>query len=115
MPEKDRERQEYVNDEDRETLEHEEAVYRRVGSCDGVAECINVSREATLLTFQERGDLEYYVESDPEVDRCREAEWILFIIKMVFHFHDSKFLVDNMALRSILVADDLSLRMVNVA
>ena len=106
---------EYVNDENRETLEHEEAVYQRVGSCDRLAECINVSREGILLTYHERGDLKCYVESGPEVDRCREVEWILFIIKTVFHFHDSKVLVDNTVLRSILVADDLSLRMFDFA
>ncbi|KAL8967441.1 MAG: hypothetical protein Q9197_005428 [Variospora fuerteventurae] len=113
MPEEYREDQEYVSEGNRQMLEAEKAVYLRVGPCDGIAECINISKDGILLALYERGDLESYVESEVEVDQTRKARWILSIIKTILHFHNAKVLVDDMALRNIVVADDLSLRMID--
>ncbi|KAI4206668.1 MAG: hypothetical protein LQ346_000960 [Caloplaca aetnensis] len=113
MPEADREDEEYINEVNCAMLETEKAVYRRVGRCGGIAECINISKEGILLALYEQGDLERYVEVEAEVDRTRKAEWILSIIKATLHFHNAKILVDDMALRNILIADDLSLRMID--
>ncbi len=113
MPEEHRENQEYVNDVNRGMLESEKAVYLRVGRCDGIAECINISEDGIRLALYKRGDLEAYIESEAAVDRSRKAGWILSIIKTILHFHSSKVLVDDMALRNILVADDLSLKMID--
>ena len=65
------------------------------------------------LFFYQRGDLETYIESEPEVDRSRKAGWILTLMETILHFYRSKVLVDDMALRNILVADDLSLKMID--
>ena len=105
--------EEYVNEINREMLESEKAVSTRVGRCDGIAECIDISKDGILLALFERGDLESYVESEVEVDRSRKARWILSIIKTILHFHNAKVLVDDMALRNILIADDLSLKMID--
>ena len=70
-------------------------------------------RRCLLLALYERGDLERYVERELEVDRSRKAEWILSMIRTILHFHNAKVLVDDMALRNILVADDLSLKMID--
>lgn len=49
--------QDYVNYTNRKTLEHEKAVYRRVGQCRGIAQCIELSEEGILLEYLRRGDL----------------------------------------------------------
>lgn len=108
-----REDEEYVNEVNREVLESEKAIYLRVGRCDGIAECINISKDGILLALYERGDLESYIEGEIEVDRFRKAGWILSIIQTILHFHNAKVLVDDMALRNILITDDLSLRMID--
>ena len=113
LPEEHREDQEYVNDGNCLTVELEKAVYLRVGPCDGVAECINVSADGIRLALYKRGDLEAYIKSEAEVDLARKAGWILTIIKTILHFHRSKVLIDDMALRNILVADDLSLKLID--
>ena len=113
MPEEYREDEEYINEVNREMLESEKAVYLRVGRCDGIAECINISKDGILLALYERGDLESYIEGETEVDPSRKAGWILSIIKTILHFHNAKVLVDDIALRNILVADDLSLKMID--
>ena len=94
-------------------LESEKAVYLRVGRCDGIAECISISEDGIRLALYQRGDLETYINSEAEVDRSRKAGWILSIIKTILHFHRSKVLVDDLELRNILVADDLSLKMID--
>ncbi|MCJ1436414.1 hypothetical protein MMC27_005793 [Xylographa pallens] len=111
--EEDRGDQEYVNKVNCGVLEWEKAVYLRVGRCDGIAECINISADGIRLALYKRGDLETYIKSEAGVDRPRKAGWILTLIKAILHFHSSNVLVDDMALRNILVADDLSLKMID--
>ncbi len=113
VPDGHRADQEYVNDVNRKMLESEKAVYLRLGCCDGIAECINTSEDGIRLARYKRGDLEAYIEKEAAINRSRQAGWILSIIKTVLHFHSSKVLVDDMALRNILVADDLSLKMID--
>ena len=108
-----REDEEYVNQGNREIFESEKAVYLRVGRFDGIAEYINISKDGILFTLYERGDLESYNKREVEVDGSRKAGWILSIIKTTLHFHNAKVLVDDMALRNILIADDLSLKMID--
>ncbi|MCJ1396304.1 hypothetical protein MMC18_009193 [Xylographa bjoerkii] len=113
MHEEHRENQEYVNDVNRMMLEWEKAVYLRVGRSDGIAECVNISADGIRLALYKRGDLETYIKSEAGVDRSRKAGWILTLIKTILHFHSSKVLVDDIALRNILVADDLSLKLID--
>ena len=105
--------QEYVNSTNRATLEHEKAVYRRVGQCHGIARCIQLSEEGILLEHLGRGDLESYLEQEPEPDQFFKARWILSVIDTVLHFHRSKVLIDDIATRNLLLADDTSLKMID--
>ncbi|KAL9123461.1 MAG: hypothetical protein Q9217_007098 [Psora testacea] len=113
MPEANRDDQEYINYVNCKMLETEKAVYLRVGRCDGIAECINISEDGILLAFYKRGDLENYIKIEAEVDRSRKARWILILIKTLLHFHKSKVLVDDMALRNLLITNDLALKMID--
>ncbi|KAL8859228.1 MAG: hypothetical protein Q9178_004166 [Gyalolechia marmorata] len=113
MPEEYREDEEYINQVNREILESEKAIYLRVGHCKGIAECINISQDGIRLALYKRGDLETYIESEAEVDQSRKAGWILSLTETMLHFHSSNVLVDDMALRNILVADDMSLKMID--
>ncbi|KAL8671373.1 MAG: hypothetical protein Q9168_004121 [Polycauliona sp. 1 TL-2023] len=113
MSGRDREYLECDNEDSRAMLEAEKAVYLRVGRCDGIAECINISHDGILLALYQHGDLQSYVESKPDVDRSRKAQWMLSIIKTLRHFHDAKVLLDDLALRNILVADDLSFKLID--
>ena len=61
----------------------------------------------------ERGDLERYIKDEVEVGWSQKAGWILSIIKTILHFHNAKVLVDDMALRNILIADDLTLKVID--
>ena len=110
MSEEHREDVEYVNEVKREMLESEKLVYVRVGRYDRIAQCMNVSKDGILLALYERGDLKSYLKDEVEVDRSQKAGWILSIIKKILHFRNANVLVDDMALRNMLIADDLSIR-----
>ena len=109
----ERELEEYVNDANRNVLEREKDVYLRVGHCHGIPDCIQISEEGILMACFKRGDLETYMKNEVELDPSTKAKWILSVIKTVYHFHDSKVLIDDIAPWNILITDDLSLKMID--
>ncbi|TID22793.1 kinase domain containing protein [Venturia nashicola] len=113
LPTKQRKDQDYVNDCNRQTLEFEKAIYRRLGPYDGIAKVINISMDGILLEYYPDGDLEDYISTHTEPDTHRKASWILSITRTICHIHKMKVLVDDIALRNLLVAPDKSLKLVD--
>ena len=114
LAEEKREDQEYINDIAREILENEYNVYQRVGKHRGVAECIERSREGILMVFYEGGNLDDYILRTKEPSWGEKRDWILSIIETVAYLHESRVLVDDLALRNFVIAKDFSLRMVDL-
>ena len=92
---------EYVNGANREMLESEKTAYLR----DGIAECINISKDGILFALYERG------RTRSRLIGPQKAGCIQPIVNTSLYFHNAKVLVDDMALRNMLIADDLSLKM----
>ncbi|KAL6715346.1 hypothetical protein ACLMJK_007612 [Lecanora helva] len=103
----------YRNDGNQDEIEIEKDVYQRMGKCDGIARCIRISDAGILLQLYTNGDLEDYISQKPELGSAKKAEWILSLIRTEVCFHEAKVLVFDTALRNILVADDLSLKMID--
>ena len=104
----------YLHEVHREILEHERRVYQRVGHFDGVARCFDLSGDGMLLEYYPKGDLEDFMSKPgTEVDQDRKAVWISSLLGTLRHFHKSKVLLYEMALRNILVSDDLELKMID--
>jgi len=101
------------NNGSRLELANEQAVYRRLGHHPGIAHCINISPSGTLLTLYPLGTLENFIRSKPEVPPALKTAWILSLIGTHLHFHNANILVNDFLLRNILVADDLSLKMID--
>ncbi|OAL28653.1 hypothetical protein AYO20_09377 [Fonsecaea nubica] len=78
---------ECINEVNRKTLENEVAIYRR------------------LVAFAKQGDLEDYIKSAPEPPGPLKVDWILSIIDAFSYIHSRRVLVDDIALRNILVSD----------
>jgi len=113
LPEEERDDQEYINDGNIQMLELEKAVYRRVGYWEGIAECIDVSEAGIRLAVYKQGDLENYTNTHTEVNSPQKAKWILSVVQTIFHLHSLKVLVDDLALRNILIGDDMSLKFID--
>ena len=104
----------YIGEGNCEMIELEKRVYQRVGHFDGIAECINISENGILLAYYPKGNLEDFMsQPETEVDKARKAMWILSPVGTLRHFHKKKVLLDDMALRNILITDDLELKMID--
>ncbi|PGH14201.1 hypothetical protein AJ79_03174 [Helicocarpus griseus UAMH5409] len=99
----------------REILEREKQVYRRIGKCNGVAECVEIVDEGIVLACYKNVDLERYVEREKEVESFVKTAWILSAIAALRHLHHvSKVLVFDIAPRNFMLADDmLALKMID--
>lgn len=65
---------EYINQDNRDALEREKEVYRRVGrDCDGIAEYVDILDEGILLFWYKKGDLKRYINEEKVVDEFVKA------------------------------------------
>ncbi|KAL9027443.1 MAG: hypothetical protein Q9196_004028, partial [Gyalolechia fulgens] len=103
----------FDNDGNRESLEREKAVYRRVGTHTGIVQPISLSNEGILMPLYPQGDLEKYMAKHENPDASTRTEWIMSVIQTMCHLHQCKILVDDLALRNLLLTDDRSLKMID--
>ncbi|KAL8866677.1 MAG: hypothetical protein Q9174_006157 [Haloplaca sp. 1 TL-2023] len=101
------------NDGHRTSFETEKAVYRRVGAYPGIAEVISITDDGILMTLYQRRDLERFIKNNNQPHAMRIAEWIKTVVGTVCYLHQQKILLDDIALRNLLVADDWSLKMID--
>ncbi|KAI4268485.1 MAG: hypothetical protein LQ337_007813 [Flavoplaca oasis] len=94
-------------------LEIEKDVYRRAAPFPGIAECIEISNEGILMAFYDRGNLEDYIKNNPAPDVAQQVQWIMSAISTVHHLHKCNILVDDIALRNMLLTEDLSIKMID--
>ena len=113
LPRDKREDEDYMSHVAQEILQNEKRVYERVGNYSGIAECVELLPDGILLVFYSGGDLYRYISRNEELDWWRKRDWILSLIDTVAHLHDSRVLIDDLALRNLLVADDFSLKMID--
>lgn len=104
---------EYVNQVNREILEREKSVYRRIGHCEGIINVISIFEEGILLECIKNGDIAEYMKDNAELSIIDKTSWIISIIKAICHILKSKVLVYDIALRNFLIADDSSVKMID--
>lgn len=95
-------------------LEMEKQIYERLRHVPGVAECIESTSNGILLTYYPNGAMSEYLA------RCTEAplatqrmEWILQATDTIARCHQRGVLIFDIALRNFLLADDLTLRLID--
>jgi len=110
---KNRASSEYVNQVNREILEREKSVYHRLGHSEGIIKVISISEEGILFDCHRNGDIATYMRDNVELSIRDKTRWIVSIIKTVCHIHTSNVLIDDIALRNFLIADDFSVKMID--
>lgn len=108
-----REDQDYMSDIAREILQNEKDVYQRVGKYSGIAEYVELLQDGILLVFYRGGNVDQYISRNRELNWWNKKKWIMSIIKTVAYLHESRVLIDDLALRNLVIADDFSLRMID--
>ncbi|KAL8881960.1 MAG: hypothetical protein Q9198_000951, partial [Flavoplaca austrocitrina] len=94
-------------------LEVEKDVYRRAAPFPGIVECIGISNDGILMAYYERGTLDDHIKNNQKPDVARQVHWIMSAISTVHHFHKCNILVDDIALRNMLLTEDWSIKMID--
>ncbi|EHY51878.1 uncharacterized protein HMPREF1120_00101 [Exophiala dermatitidis NIH/UT8656] len=94
---------EHVNESNREALVTEIEIYQRLGRHEGIIHCFQTTNFGIEMVFAKQGDLETYINSNPEPTEPFKIHWILSLIDGLSYIHSRKVLVDEIALRNILV------------
>lgn len=101
---------EYAND-----LSEEKAIYERLQGTPGIAKYLGSTKDGLLLEYYGNGSLEDYMQNNPRIAWSQRANWILQIIDFYAACHAKRVLVCDIALRNLLLADNLSIRAIDFA
>lgn len=77
--------------------------------CDGIVDCIGLSREATRLAYLENGDLRLYLE-DNQSSHQLQPSWFCEIAHTLGYIHGRRVLVADIASRNFPLDADLCLK-----
>ncbi|KAF2253636.1 hypothetical protein BU26DRAFT_528739 [Trematosphaeria pertusa] len=98
------------NEDNCEIFKNEKAIYERLEHHKGIIQCFKASDEALELAYAREGNLETYIETQREPQISTKVDWILSLIDTLSYIHSRGVLVDEIALRNILVLNkDLKL------
>ncbi|KAL8838916.1 MAG: hypothetical protein Q9170_001953 [Blastenia crenularia] len=109
----DAEHQEHSNKYSVLSMEREKDAYKRVGRHPGIVKPISLSDEGILLPYYPKGDLERYMDKYDPPDILMRQKWFMSVIETMCYIHQRKILVEDLALRNFLLADDMSIKMID--
>lgn len=98
-----------------DSLEVEKEIYRRLYGVKGLANCLNVSKNGLELEYYRTGELEDYIKNNSPPPWSQRSAWILQLVDFVAACHERKVLWFDIALRNILLADDMTIRAIDFA
>jgi hypothetical protein len=97
-------------------LELKKEVYKRLIGVPGIAKCIECTNNGILPEHYSKGSLSEYISSAYDAASMSwRWFWILQATDVIARCHEKGVLVYDIALRSFLLADDLSLRLIDFA
>ncbi|PYI33281.1 hypothetical protein BP00DRAFT_367241 [Aspergillus indologenus CBS 114.80] len=102
---RDLEDTEYLNQINRETLQNEVEVYKRLGRHPGIIPCYRTSKYGIELA-RAQGDLESRLNEYPEREDTAKLRWIISLVESFAYIHSCRVFVDDIALRNILIMDE---------
>ncbi|KAI4732306.1 hypothetical protein E4T50_17109 [Aureobasidium sp. EXF-12298] len=101
----------YAND-----LSEEKAIYERLDGVPGIARYLGATKDGLLLEYYGNGCLEEYMNKNPLPPAwSQRVGWILQVIDVYAACHAKRVLVSDIALRNLLLADDLTIRAIDFA
>jgi serine/threonine protein kinase len=84
---------------------NEKAIYERLEHHEGIIHCFKASDDALELAYAKEGDLKTYIETQTEPQLSTKIDWILSLIDTLSYIHSRRVLVDEIALRNIVILD----------
>jgi len=98
-----------------DSLEVEKKIYQRLHGVKSLANCLNISKNGLELEYYRKGDLVDYIKNNSPSPWSQRLAWILQLVDFVAECHDRKVLWFDIALRNILLADDMTIRAIDFA
>lgn len=92
-----------------ESLQHEQAIYQRLESCDGVVPFLGCSETATKLRLMEHGDLRSYL-SQNKPSKTLQLSWFPSMAHSLSRIHDRRIIVADIASRNFLLDADFKVK-----
>ncbi|PYH80536.1 hypothetical protein BO82DRAFT_403321 [Aspergillus uvarum CBS 121591] len=102
---RDLENTEYLNQINRETLQNEVEVYKRLVSPQGIITCYRTSQHGIELARAQAG-LEPYLNEYPEREDASKLRWIISLIESFAYINSCNVFVNDIALHSIMILDE---------
>lgn len=100
----------YTND-----LSSEKEAYRRLQGVYGIANCMDINSHGLVFEFYANGDLEDYIKHNPPAPLRQKVRWILQILDAFIACHKRRILVFDIALRNLMLDDDMNIRLIDFA
>ncbi|KAL2819477.1 kinase-like domain-containing protein [Aspergillus granulosus] len=92
-----------------ESIQHEQAIYQRLESCDGVVPCLGYSETATQLRLMENGDLRSFL-SQNKPSKSLQLSWFRSMAHSISQIHDRRIIVADIATRNFLLDADFKVK-----
>ncbi|KAL2848282.1 serine/threonine protein kinase [Aspergillus pseudodeflectus] len=89
-----------------ESLQHNQAIYQRLDSWDGVVPFLGCSATATQLRLMEKGDLRSYLSRN-KPSKTLQMSWFRSMAHSLSQIHDRRIIVADIATRNFLLDADL--------
>lgn len=100
----------YTND-----LSREKEAYQRLQGVRGIANCLAINTHGLVFEFYANGDLEDYIKHKPPAPLKQKVSWILQILDAFIACHKRRILVFDIALRNLMLDDDMNIRLIDFA
>ncbi|PWY83764.1 TKL protein kinase [Aspergillus sclerotioniger CBS 115572] len=92
------------------SIQHEQAIYRRLGRYNGIVPCLCFSDTSTELRIMENGDLQSYLYRN-KPPKSLQLSWFRTMARTLAYIHAQKVIVADIASRNFVLDSDLSIKM----
>ncbi|KAK6008785.1 hypothetical protein QM012_000688 [Aureobasidium pullulans] len=100
----------YTND-----LSREKEAYQRLQGILVVANCLDTNTHGLVFEFYKNGDLEDYIRDNPPAPWSQKVNWIFQILDAFIACHKRRILVFDIALRNLMLDDDMNIKLIDFA
>lgn len=92
-----------------ESLQHEQAIYKRLGKYDGIVPFLGLTETTTTLQVMEHGDLRSYLSRN-QPSKHLQLFWFRLMARTLAYIHEQRIIVADIASRNFLLDTDLSIK-----
>ena len=109
----ERDMTEALNELNSDSLHNEIAIYKRLGSHEGILPVFQLSGQSIEMAYAKEGSLTQYIKNHREPTDALKARWIGSVAFTICYVHRCRITVDDIALRNFLIDDQLAIKLID--